>query len=44
MIVYIAYIYNGRTHVSYIGLLHALAVGAESIHNQVVEYLTDNGL
>jgi hypothetical protein len=44
LIIYITYIHNGRTHVSYVGLVHAPAVDAESIHHQLLEYLEDNGL
>ena len=44
LIIYITYIHKGRTHVSYVGLGHAPAVDAESIHHQLLEYLEDNGL
>ena len=44
LIVYIAYVYNGRAHVTYVGIVHAPAVDAESLHDQLKEYLEQHGL
>ena len=44
MILYVTYIYEGRAQCSFVGLVHALEVDAESLHDQLVTFLESHSL
>jgi hypothetical protein len=44
MILYVTYIYEGRAQCSFVGLVHAPEVDAESLHDQLVTFLESHSL